>query len=1121
MKKTIYTLALVLLLLSACGKKDNNNDDKLLSKSNNVKTVKTSSATEKSTVDNYSSETDTEDESLRPVIVTVLENGSPSRGAIASIEKWGKKPTFWSAKTDKKGVAKILISAKQLHFRVTASKDNYAIVSFYTNRLTKGTTPIHVELNLEERGIVITAYLIADKDIDEKDVSARIKPEKHTDNQFVSAAVSAICDDDKIVFPSIKKGLKRLKVMVKAKGFAESYSDYFDTCDDEEDKTVTVNLLSGIKFSGKAVRSNGEVITNLSFRATPRGQYEKRGNPGHINENIAPDADGNFEIDGLLPEHYRFSLTTDEAQPIRTNVVLYSDEINYMEFVFPELKYQNVNGIVIYEQSGKPAEGIEIKYKSWNYRGKEIKTATDEKGNFNISVPITERGGTELIVNEPGFAKIKRRIERYAGETITLLLRESGVLTGMITTEKGEPISGVRVNIEPETTHSKSSKASFSSRDSRWEERSAYRAQSEIPSDINGMYVISNAAAPQSYRINAWVQKEYFLPHDNDRKVRIEPGKTTVYDFTMFIKPAVMVKLRDEEGTPVLKYSLRIKTTYKNGSSSGTRSVNLSDENDWYRAETWSRNANVKLSLRAEDEDGRVAEKKNISIEPGEEYKFILTLSNSVMPDLAGFVYKSDMSPYIDGHMWVNVNRQHGYGTCDHLGFFEITGLEAEKGTIIKLHTNYDNNSFTTNVFAGDDNIEWILPEQNRILGRVCIGDIYTPATNFAVSIMSTHNKKAFYSENGIFSLPIRNYYTKRHTPIKIYVFVSGYAPEIRELELDGSKTYDIGDVIVMNKPATIIGRVIDHEDNPVSANISLMKIKGTGSEHVLNCRNDEDDGTFEFTDLPPDTYVVSAYTRLKSVKSDNFDLRSDETYTLPDLIIIETNSVKVLLKFVLPDGGPAVNARVSYFNKSTDENGFLKEKMRPGRHDNWSIRIEEELYNTEKFEIKKDTEEITVNLIQVPSITGTVTLDGKPLDNAYLNFQGDRNHYSTRVYDGKFEVQAKPGKYTVTYPEIKVVAIVELSESGPNKINFKSGNSTFEFVFPVEGNWNVSLSRKIDNKSVHIANLNTIDDSSSKITKLSAGDYSIYAYCRDGDFRTNISVKSVLKSGETKKITF
>ena len=640
-------------------------------------------------------------------------------------------------------MAEILVSAKQLSFRVTASKDNYAIVSFYTNCLAKGTTSVHIELNLEERGIVITAHLIADKDIDDKDVSARIRPEKHTDNQFVSAAISTICEDDEIVFPPIKKGLKRLRVMVKAKGFAESYSDYFDTCDDEDDKTVEINLLSGVKFSGKAVRSDGEVITNFLFRATPRGQYEKYGSPGHINENITTDTDGNFEIDSLLPEHYRLYLTASEAQPIITNVVLYSDERNYIEFIFPELKYQNVNGIVIYEQSGEPAAGIEIKCKSWNYKGKEIKTATDEKGYFNIPVPVVERSGTELIVNEPGFAKIKRRIERYAGETITLLLRESGVLTGTITTEKGEPVSGVRVNIEPENTHSKSSKASFSKRNSSWEERSAYRAQTEIPSDINGMYVISNAAAPQSYRINAWAQKEYFLPHDNDRKVRIEPGKITVYDFTMFLKPAVMVKLKDEEGKPVLKYSLRIKTTYKNGSSSGTRSVNLSDENDWYRAEMWSRNANVKLSLRAEDEDGRVAEKKNISIEPGEEYKFILTLSNSVMPDLAGFVYKSDMSPYIDGHMWVNVNGQHAYGSCDHLGFFEITGLEAEKGTKIKLNTNYDNNNFSTNVLAGEDNIEWILPEQNRILGRVCIGDIYTPATNFAVSIMGTHNKKS------------------------------------------------------------------------------------------------------------------------------------------------------------------------------------------------------------------------------------------------------------------------------------------------------------------------------------------------------------------------------------------
>jgi len=1121
MKKIIYifVLALGLLFLPACGEKDKNDEIKLPFETVHVKTP---DAAVKSSEDDNHSETETEDESVRPVIATILENGLPSRGAIVKIRKTGRKPEFWSAKTDKKGIAKVLIPAKQVHFRITALKDNYAIVSLYTNRLAIGTTPVHVELNFTERGIVITAQLIADKEIDEKDIFAKIVSEKHTDYKFISAASSTICEDDEIIFPPIKKGIKGLRVTVKAKGFAESYSDYFDTCGDEN-KTVTVNLMSGVKFSGKAVRSDGEVITNLYFRANPRGLYEKRNNPGHVNENIETDADGNFEIDGLLPEHYRFQLAAGEAQPIATNVVLYSDEINYIEFVFPELKYQNVNGIVIYEQSGEPAGGIEIKYKSWQYRGKEIKTATDEKGKFNISAPFTKRGNAELIVDEPGFAKINRRISEYAGEAITLLLRETGILTGTITTEKGKPISGVRVNIEPVNTFIKSSKASFSARNTRWEERYAYRAKSISPSDEKGVYVVSNAAAPQAYTINIWGQKEYFLPQNDNRKVRIEPGKTTVYDFSMFLKPVVMLKLKDEEGKPVLKYSLRAKTTYKNGSSSGTRSVDLTDGDEWYNVDTWPRNAKVKLSLRAEAEDGRATEQNNISIESGETYKFILMLSNSVVPNVAGFVYKSDMSPYIDGHMWANAKGRHGSGRSDHLGFFEITGMDVEKGTKIELSTSHENIRFTTNVVAGDDNIEWILPEPNRIRGRVCIDNIDTPATNFAVSIMSTYNKRAFHSENGTFFWPINNYdnYKKHNSKLKVYVFVPGYAPELREFEWEDSKTFDIGDIIVMNKPATVIGRVIDHEDNPVSAQISLTKISGTRQESILNIRSDDADGSFEFTDLPPDTYVVSAYTRLKRVKSENFELRSDETYTLPDLIIVETNAVMVLLKFVLPDGSAAANARVNYFNKSTDENGFLKEKMDPGTYENWNVSIEEELYITDKIIIKKDTEEITVKLIQIPSITGTVTLDGKPLDNAYLNFHGDRNHYGTRVYAGAFEVKAKPGKYTVTCQDHKVAAVVELSESGSNKINFKSGNGTFEFVFPVEGNWNVSLSRKIDNKSVNIAHLNTIYDSSSKITKLSAGEYNLYAYCRDGDFRTNISVKSTLKSGETKKITF
>ncbi len=961
----IIGLALVFLFLSACGKKDDNNDDKILSELNNLRITKTSSAQEESTDDNLSSKNEIDDEKLRPVIVTILENGSPSKGALAQVDNRSKKPMIWSAKTDRKGIAKILIPANQKYFCVTALKDDYAIVSYDTNILAVGTTPVYIELNLDERGIVITARLISKKEINNKDVFARIISEIHKDSKFVDAAKSTVCEDNEIVFPAIKKGFKKLRVVVETKGFAESYSDYFDTISDDKNITVDVNLFSGVKFIGKAVRSDGEVITNLNFRATPHGLYEKHGNPGHVSESIATDADGCFEIDSLLPEHYRFNLTTDEARPIITNVVLYSDEINYMEFVFPELKYQNVNGIVIYELSGEPAVGIEIKCKSWGYKGKEIKTVTDENGEFNISAPMTESGNTELIVNEPGFAKIKRQIRGYTGKTITLLLRESGVLTGKIITEKGKPMSGVRVSIEPNYTHSKSSKASFAVRDSRGEERSAFRAQSENLSDVNGMYVISNAAAPQVYRINARPQNEYFLPRDsdNERKVRIEPGKTTVYNITMFLNPSVMVKLKDEEGKPVLKYSLRVKTRF---TGSNMRNVNLSDENDWYRAVIWSGNENVILSLRAEDEDGRVAEKKSISIEPGEEYKFILTLSNSVMPDLAGFVYKSDMSPYIDGHMWVSANDEAGYGRCDHLGFFKITDLEAEKGTKIKLHTKNELGDYTTNVLAGDNNIEWILPSPKYILGRVCIGDIYTPATNFAVSIRSPYKKKAFHSENGTFSMLFKNFerYINQYRKFKIYVFVSGYAPEIREFEWEDSKNFDVGDVVVMNKPATIIGRVIDHEDNPLKANVSLIKIKGKKTEGILSCANDETDGTFEFTDLPPDIYRVSARTRLKNVESENFELRSDETYTLPDLMIVETNSVMVLLKFVLPDGGPAANARVSYFNKLTDESGLLKERMRSGSYDNWSVKIEEELYNTEKFEIKKNTEEITVNLI-------------------------------------------------------------------------------------------------------------------------------------------------------------
>ena len=807
-------------------------------------------------------------------------------------------------------------------------------------------------------------------------------------------------------------------------------------------ETIDVKIHRGVILHGNAICSDGKIITNFTFRATPRGLHESQGNPGHINEIIMTNEKGDFEIAGLLPEHYKFKISTDKVDPITTNLILYSDEENYLELVFPKRPFIDVNGIVSYEQSGEPASGIEIEYAPRGYE--KIKAVTDENGKFNISLPIIKHHSFSLKIDEPGYARIQYRIYKYSGETVRLLLRETGILTGYVENESGKPVFGVRIKICPEHSKTIISKMSFSNQDAQWRNAFAYEAESKYPSDESGMYVISNAAAPQAYRIKLRDYNRNFQICNKNRKIKIEPGETTVYNIKLrkTDKPGVLIKVKDKDGDPIPNYSLDIKSTDENGAvSSGSHNVHLSQSDDWYRVNIFIKDGNGKLDLTARTDDRRIGKKKNILIETGKDNKITLILSEPLEPIIAGFVYNPDLTPYIDGSISASFGKLNNRGKTDHFGYFEIIELDVEKGTKIELSTWINYVWFYTNTLAGDDNLEWILPKPKRITGRVCIGNNYTPATNFAISILRTRDKKGFISKNGDFSFPISNFRIQTNSKIQVYAFVQGYAPTIKEITytLDKSNVCNIGDIVVMNKPATIRGRVVNHEYDPLRASVSLINKRNKKQKGILQCQTDDNDGIFELADIPPDTYYIKARTRHNSVKSDFFDLHSGETYELSDLIIFETNTFPVTFKFVFQDGTPAANGLVGYFDRRTDDRGILTEKIYPLNFGKWSVIIGHKWYDSEEVIIKKETRELTVKITYLPVITGTVTLDGKPLKNSFLRFDNGNDVYHCRAYYGEFKVKALPGKYTVTCQGKNIKTVIELSESGPNKIIFKN----------------------------------------------------------------------------------
>lgn len=104
--------------------------------------------------------------------------------------------------------------------------------------------------------------------------------------------------------------------------------------------------------------------------------------------------------------------------------------------------------------------------------------------------------------------------------------------------------------------------------------------------------------------------------------------------------------------------------------------------------------------------------------------------------------------------------------------------------------------------------------------------------------------------------------------------------------------------------------------------------------------------------------------------------------------------------------------------------------------------------------------------------VTGTVTLDGKPLKKGDISFESEDDATSglgsegTEIIDGKFELEARPGKKTIRISAIEEVGeadetgLKETKETIPAKYN---DESTLEEEVKAEGENNFTF--KLESK--------------------------------------------------------
>lgn len=992
---------------------------------------------------------------------------------------------------------------------VSQSNKSGQVSSFSTNNLPQGNTPAQINLNLEESGVIITAEIMSNPEIKIENLFAGIVSQNIKNRNAVEVAASTNSVDNKIIFPAIKIGLKDLRITLEGKNISKCFSEPFDTCDNTN-KTIPVKLFEGVTLRGKVTREDGSAVTNFYFRATPRGQYEKKYNPGHVGEKIKTDESGNYEVSGLLKECYKFYLEIPNAKSINTNVWLIEKE-NFIDFIFKNLQTKTVNGIVIYEETKEPASDIKVKFR-WK------STFTDENGKFSFNVKENYQGG--LILNEPGYAKVNRNVRwDYNGERITLFLYNTATIKGTITTEKDTPVSELFVAVSPslEAYHSRSSVRSLNKRNSSWED-CGYNYKSETASDEFGDYVISNVAAPETYSIKI-DNIDYFLDETINKTVK--QGETAICNFKVFQKPIVMVKLIDKNNQVIRKYDFKATIEEKAHNMSRTHSnsltVNLKGTNEWYRVHLRGvKNYNSKLSLLAVAETGDEAYKENIPCDkPGKSY-VVLKLGELPKSVITGFIYDPDEHPLIDSFVSGSIGHSRSTTRTDHLGYFEMA-IPAEKGKTVELNTIFNGANCETNVTLVDDNIEWILPQQRKIVGEVYINDF--PATNFSISVRvgNTHmSRKSFMNKNGKFSIPLDNYFVGNDG--EVHAYIAGFAKKSVELCFGDSKICDVGKIIVSDLPATINGRIIDHENLPIKVWLGLQKISSGKTESVLNLNSDKKTGKFSFTDLPKGTYFVRAYSQVGSIESESIELIAGDTITIPDLVILTTNIPLVNLTFIFSDGMPAANVCINELNEITDQNGCIEKRIKPGEYKTWTVTYNNIIYYAEPFTVTERSKNIQINLLAAPKITGKVYVDGQPLNNEYISFFGE-NIYSTTARNGFFEINAKPGKYAASCKNKKVVAEIELSETGENIINFKSENNIFEFSF--KGNWYVNVELKTGRSSVRYVSSNVSGNNFKEITGLPSGKYNIWARGSINGEQTNIYMHSTLKNNEREKIVF
>ncbi|RLD11190.1 MAG: hypothetical protein DRI44_04245, partial [Chlamydiae bacterium] len=479
----------------------------------------------------------------RMVIVKVTAEGKPAVEATVTLSKlsYGKE-LFFEKKSNDNGTAEFHIEKNISGFWVSAYNDDYAVVNVLKKGLSANNSlPVNINVNLEEKGTVITA-VIENKPDKIANLQAKIVSAKAYGLE-ITFAVTTNITDNRIVFPPVVC-CSQMRICLTGDNIPECYSEKFNPKINQE---INIKIPESSVLKGTALLPDGSPVTN-KFTISVFPQKETKGiyHTGKSFGEIQPGNNGSYIFPKISKGSFRIWMRLDNYEDFKTNIIFKSSD-NYLNFSFGKIPTMSIAGIVVTELDDSPLEGVTVYARSGNRDLPYASCITDKGGKFTIEVRKTFRDyyGT-LFVEEPGYGRISKGINSGTG-FIKIVLRQAGTIKGKVLTQDGIPLTGGTLLIYKIASEKRDKNKPF--------EQVNYKTLI----DETGNYEFIDVIAPAKYGFELIDNSgSYYLPvyySEQGYTVEVEPNQTTEYNLIVRENAVLALNAVDNEGNPVTKFS--------------------------------------------------------------------------------------------------------------------------------------------------------------------------------------------------------------------------------------------------------------------------------------------------------------------------------------------------------------------------------------------------------------------------------------------------------------------------------------------------------------------------------------------------------------------------------------